>query len=499
MRIINYTYYGVSGDTEQEDKITLEDKKKKRIKITGSIWGGAFFLTLVYYIVRITLPEGVEYRVWLQKTGAVWNFLVMPVAFLVFLVCLIQNSEKLSVTLRGIFSGLAAGVFTLYFLIAAGTVAVFGLSLGSEWQFADGIIETCTEYMQSVPSFSTYYEDLGPFLKKEYKPLSDILLLTLKKKYGEKFALAGEWEEGRTYQVYPVSSPETIFCAEEMFGYFLDDYKIMRAKRLMEEKAAEICPGRVLYASDKENYSPATLAKEITVECNGVGDARKCADDIAAMIAYVLEDDFFGKRDRSVKLAVKCVDEDGESGVAYFRFGNHEDGMTIYGYAMDYYTDASLVYKELLYQFDALAGQKEEDSYEETESSVNHEDSCYFVEGAYKALYGQLFEGEGYPYDCRYNAKGNFYAWLCDGEGELESTQGIFEYTETVVYDRESKNGKCHLFVHYRTYYRDGAEFTTDILDMYAVDMETGQVYISGRHAWEDVGNAEYCEATGEP
>ena len=67
------------------------------------------------------------------------------------------------------------------------------------------------------------------------------------------------------------------------------------------------------------------------------------------------------------------------------------------------------------------------------------------------------------------------------------------------MYDRESKNGKCHLFVHYRTYYRDGAEFTTDILDMYAVDMETGQVYISGRHAWEDVGNAEYCEATGEP
>lgn len=476
----------------------LEDRKKKRVKITGSIWGGAFLLTLVYYIVRITLPKGVEYRVWLQITGAVWNFLVMPVAFLVFLLCLIQSSTKISVTLRGIFGGLAAGLFTLYFIVAAVAVAVFGWSLGTEWYFADGIIETCTEYMQSVPSFSTYQEDLGPFLKKEYEPLSDILLLSLEKKYGEKFALAGDWEEARIYQVYPVASPETVFRAKELNGYFSDDYKTIRAMRLMADEAAKICPDRTLSVFSEDRYSPATPADRITMECNGMEDAKKCAEDIAVLIAKVLEDDFFGERNRSVKLAVECVDEDGRSGVVTFCFGNNEDGMTASGYVMDYYTDASLVYKKLLYQFDALAAQKEEVSDEETESAINHENSFYFVEGAYKALYGQLFAKDGYPYDCRYNAKGNFYAWLCDGEGELESVEGTFAYTETVVYDRESKNGKCHLFVHYRTYYQDGAEYTTAILDMYAVDMETGQVYVSGRHAWEDVGSEEYREATGE-
>ena len=475
----------------------LEDRKKKRVKITGIIWGVSFFLTLVYYIVKITLPEGVEYRVWLQKTGAVWNFLVMPVAFLVFLVCLIQGSTKISAALQGVFTGLATGFFTLYFLVAAGTVVVFGWSLGAEWQFSDVIIETCTEYMQSVPSFSTYQEDLGLFLKKEYEPLSDILLLSLEKKYGEKFALAEDWEGERIYQVYPVLSPETVFNAEEMFGYFSDEYKIMRAKRLMEEKAAVICPDRS-FGVDK--YRPASLlADRITMECNGMGDAKKCAEDIAALIAYVLEDDFFGEWNRSVMLTVLCVDEDGRSKDVTIYFGNHEKGTTIAGYAMDYYTDASLVYKELLYQFDVLDGLKREDAEGETEPAVNHEDSFYFVEGAYKALYGQLFAKDGYPYDCRYNAKGNFYAWLCEGEGELESAEGTFDYTETVVYDRESKNGKCHLFVHYRTYYQDGAEYTTAILDMYAVDMETGRVYVSGRHAWEDVGNEEYCEATGEP
>ena len=100
------------------------------------------------------------------------------------------------------------------------------------------------------------------------------------------------------------------------------------------------------------------LADRITMECNGMGDAKKCAEDIAALIAYVLEDDFFGEWNRSVMLTVLCVDEDGRSKDVTIYFGNHEKGTTIAGYAMDYYTDASLVYKELLYQFDVLDGLK---------------------------------------------------------------------------------------------------------------------------------------------
>ena len=97
-----------------------------------------------------------------------------------------------------------------------------------------------------------------------------------------------------------------------------------------------------------------------------------------------------------------------------------------------------------------------------------------------------------------YNAKGNFYATLGEGTAELEGAPGIFAYKDTVVYDRESQNGKCHLFVYYRTYYQDGTEYSTEILDMYAVDKKTGDVYASGRHDWADVGNEAHREATGE-
>lgn len=38
----------------------------------------------------------------------------------------------------------------------------------------------------------------------------------------------------------------------------------------------------------------------------------------------------------------------------------------------------------------------------------------------------------------------------------------------------------------------------TAILDMYAVDKESHEVYPSGRQAWADAGNAAYREATGE-
>lgn len=48
--------------------------------------------------------------------------------------------------------------------------------------------------------------------------------------------------------------------------------------------------------------------------------------------------------------------------------------------------------------------------------------------------------------------------------------------------------------------YEDGSYSPTDarILDMYAYVVDTGQVVLSGKKAWSDLGNAEYREVTGE-
>lgn len=89
-----------------------------------------------------------------------------------------------------------------------------------------------------------------------------------------------------------------------------------------------------------------------------------------------------------------------------------------------------------------------------------------------------------------------------DAKGNMETI--VYE-DESVVrflrYDRESKNENCLLYVYYESdKYEDGSYSPTEarILDMYAYVPETGEVIVSGKKTWSDVGSAEYREATGE-
>ncbi|MED9903718.1 MAG: hypothetical protein UFG06_05995 [Lachnospiraceae bacterium] len=483
----------------------MEKKKAgKAVLVCGYIWFFTLLVMAVYFFCGALLPEGMEYRAWLQIAGLVWSLLVMPVAFIIFLLCLLWKKagaahQGISVVLTVI--GLILFVFYTFFAILA--ILFMSLAIGSETTFKEGIIVTEKSLIGPSSTSFSYQEDMGLFVKKEYEPMTDIVLLFLEKKYNEKFALEKEMSEQQAagvqdglvlYYVYPVKNPDRIFRVREVEGAFSDDYAVSRAGYIMEEALAEICPERKLTVSESDGLKP--LIGCITIECAGKEDMEACAEDTAALIKKVLEDEFFAEEGRKVKLVVECMDNEGKTETAKFFFGNYRNGM-VSGYAADYYTDKKHVYERLLQCFDGLAEQGTEKTFEEI--AKEHEASPLYAEGAYKVLYDKLFADNGYAYDYDYNAKGNFYAFLCEGSGELESTPGTYDYTETIVYDRESKNGKCHLFVYYRTYYKDGEEFTTDILDMYAVDKKTGDVYASGRHAWEDVGSKEYCDATGEP
>ena len=131
--------------------------------------------------------------------------------------------------------------------------------------------------------------------------------------------------------------------------------------------------------------------------------------------------------------------------------------------------------------------------------SQKEEETMLSVEEAYECLYHEVFEPLGDAYDCRYNAKGNFYGLLSEGKGKLNDETPEMDTVRTVVYDRISKNNKCHIFVYYETYNnQDGSEYTTAIRNTYAVDMTTGEVTESGKHAWADTGSAAYQEAAGE-
>lgn len=121
------------------------------------------------------------------------------------------------------------------------------------------------------------------------------------------------------------------------------------------------------------------------------------------------------------------------------------------------------------------------------------------VEGAFGAVYSEIFKPAGDTYECRYNAKGNWYIMLSPGSVVLDGETNPRDTIRTLVYDRESKNGACNLIVYYEEILNeDGSEYTTAIRNTYAVKMSDGTVIPSGKHAWADVGNALYQEATGE-
>ena len=67
-----------------------------------------------------------------------------------------------------------------------------------------------------------------------------------------------------------------------------------------------------------------------------------------------------------------------------------------------------------------------------------------------------------------------------------------------ILYDRESVNGKCALYVLYRSSVESEEDSDPQIVEMYAYEYASGTVITAGRHDWSDAGTDEYREATGE-
>ena len=67
-----------------------------------------------------------------------------------------------------------------------------------------------------------------------------------------------------------------------------------------------------------------------------------------------------------------------------------------------------------------------------------------------------------------------------------------------ILYDRDSFNRKCALYVLYQLKNNGEESLSPEILEMYAYEYSSGKVIKANRHAWSDVGTDEYREATGE-
>lgn len=125
------------------------------------------------------------------------------------------------------------------------------------------------------------------------------------------------------------------------------------------------------------------------------------------------------------------------------------------------------------------------------EQHMNQQLKQLRIKKGYRTIYDTCFQEEGYSFTEDYDAKGNSRAILKEDENSVEY----------LVYDRESQNGLCGLYVYYRApRAADGSwsPMDAEILDIYAYVYAGDSVISSGKTGWSDAGSEEYRDATGE-
>lgn len=112
------------------------------------------------------------------------------------------------------------------------------------------------------------------------------------------------------------------------------------------------------------------------------------------------------------------------------------------------------------------------------------------IDNGYQAIHDKYFQSDNFKMD--YNAKGNSYVILKEESGSLTY----------LIYDRDSANNKCGLYVLFETPVADDGSYSlTDatMQDMYAYDYNTGAIAASGKKDWSDTESEEFQELAGEP
>lgn len=128
---------------------------------------------------------------------------------------------------------------------------------------------------------------------------------------------------------------------------------------------------------------------------------------------------------------------------------------------------------------------------EVADGKENTQEICTPELKGYRAIYDSNFKDKNYDFTEEYDAKGNLRVILYEDNS-------IVRY---LVYDRESNNGKCGIYVYYESKKaEDGSWSVTNanIIDMYAYVYNSSDVVSSGKTHWDDTASSEYRNVTGE-
>lgn len=399
---------------------------------------------------------------------------------------------------RKIFVILLLLVFVLYLAAAVTAVCLRGENyFEKETKISSHVILVTKKSLLGTAAGGAYYRPTAFFFMQKYAyDDARVVQAVLEQRYEEAFTIgdarnvnAFERKKGsaKLCSAVPEGNGEIVFHVLISYAYIIpyytDDYAVVRQNRRGMEYLQRYWPEQEIMTDGKD---ASGLEQALTLVCRSKTDGEELAECMAGMIAYVMEDSFF--ENNAGTFRISYADDAGTLGYTEFPFGeiwDREGSFTFYA------NSQNVKNKMESWISDWEEQEKEEEEAEEPEvweAPLKDEQGSLTEEGAYEKLYEAVFEPEGYNSETTYNAKGNFYAILT----KEDDAAGQSAY-RTVVYNRESANGKCHIFVYYN---ESGGN--TRIMDFYAVDKETGRVTAGNKKAWDQVASKEYQEAAGE-
>lgn len=502
-----------------DHKVTMkkwgEYDKRRHDKWFLILFLSLLFIVLLYEGGGILMARNDYYfRTWIAVLSGVLKWIGLPVVIAAFIIYKLGLSRMQSGSLgkkaAALLGMVGVGAVAVAEVLVVG--ALFLLVLETNYETEEQIGETLLhgytiELLGSNWYDGHYYDYYNIFLKRRCNVDEVMIVKLLEEKYQEDFRIIETDKNGTagmvTFHVASTISGEKkksdeilFYVYKNMYGSYSDNYVWARGI----DRAQEYLDLNGIAREVDWGWSSREIGLQYTPE-----DYEQCAEDTAGMIDWLLADPFFRQAGNNLEIVLYCQEGEAVYGRVDLEFGIRADDE--YGVSpADRYTDQDAILKELEQALQAYYEAIVEEENKElpmpreadTEEGIRQaEQDLTTPEGAYRQLYETVFREQGYGYECDYNAKGNFYAVLEEGETMFQGADR--EFRRTVVYDRESKNEECQLFMAYITYYdENGMEYSTGIENSYAVNMTTGQVTPSGKKRWEDVGSQEYQEAAGE-
>lgn len=506
------------------DKISPKTEKHAGMIFVITFLSGLLLAAAIYGINFFLTDHQIYFRTWVYILASMLVWYLLPCSLIVYLMYLLlvkredQTGKKGmgKLVIKNVCAFILGIVLIGYVLVVLFfQVLFFSSTYESEKRIGALLVGTRNDNILDSTILTKYYDAFN-FLTKTVSSDDAFIIQTLmEERYQESFVIRQiEEKEGYTSATGAFEGlPEIevhVVKSGSSHGAYQDDATMARVWMYLENYRESNGLGRRIMAEYSEG-----LLTDIKIYC-AYGEWELCAEQAAGAIASILEDHYFAQGEHRSFITVVCGEQENYYNTLRLGFGGEDQ----YGTAGRYYADENNVYQVFYetfyknihaYDSDAAAEgmlpktEPEEEGTEEGKKAAAEGGNLTTPEGAFDKLYESIFAakledaGQG-DYIPSYNAKGNFYVLLEQGEKELDGE--LMQTAHTVVYDRLSANGKCQLFVEYLDYMQDnGTErsvYSTQILEFYAVNMMTGEVVAANKTAWDQVAGSEYREMTGE-